>query len=214
MIGDFLQAPLQNGDLAADGAAVGLELRLARPSQPDAAPDARQVGPHARQAWQQVLELRQLHLHLRLGGARARRKDVENDLGAVHHAHRQRLLQVGPLRRRQGLVEQHQARAGLLKQALELLDLALPDEEVGSGGFDALVGAAHDACARRVRQPAELLKVLVHLSGVLRAFAGCADQKHPFDRGLDVDQLSNKALGTSVAWNIRDNREASARPGR
>src|SRR2546422_8074860 len=51
---------LQDGDLAADHPPVGFELRLARPAEPDAAPDARQVRPHPREARQEILELGEL----------------------------------------------------------------------------------------------------------------------------------------------------------
>ena len=99
VIGHLLEPPLQPADLAADRAAVGLELRLARPPEPDAAADARQVRPHALQARQQILELRQLDLQLRLVTARPRREDVENHFGAVHDPHAQRRLEVLALHR-------------------------------------------------------------------------------------------------------------------
>ena len=49
-------------------------------------------------ARQQVLELRQLHLHLRFGGARAGGKDVEDQLGAVHYPRADVVLEVLALR--------------------------------------------------------------------------------------------------------------------
>ena len=83
----------------ADDPAVGLELGLARTAQTDAAADTRQVGPHPGEPRQQVLELRQLDLQLRLVAARAGGEDVEDDLGPVHHPDLERPLEVGALRR-------------------------------------------------------------------------------------------------------------------
>src|SRR6266550_5000527 len=97
MLGDVLQPLPECRDPAADHAAVGLELGFARSPEADTAADTREVGPHPGQARQQILELRQLDLQLRFVAARARREDVENDLGAVHHAHAETLLQLHAL---------------------------------------------------------------------------------------------------------------------
>src|SRR5712664_1224721 len=97
MLGDVLEPLLERRDLAADHAAVGFELGFARSPQTDAAADTREVGPHPREARQQILELRQLDLQLRLVAARARREDVENDLGAVHDAHAETLFELHAL---------------------------------------------------------------------------------------------------------------------
>jgi benzoyl-CoA 2,3-dioxygenase component A len=94
-----LEPPLEDGDLAPDGAPVRFQLRLARAPQPDAAPDAREMGPHAGEPREEVFELAQLDLELRLVTPGAGREDVENDLGAVHDPHPERLFQVGALHR-------------------------------------------------------------------------------------------------------------------
>ena len=193
MVGDFLEPALETRDLAADRTAVRLELRLARPPQTDAAPDARQVGPHAREPRQQVLELRQLDLHLRLGRAGARREDVEDHLGAVHHPHAERLLEILSLHRGERLVEQHQGGTRVPYHALELLHLPLAKIEVRCGGFDPLVGPADDLGARRVGEPVELVQVLVHPTRVLGPLARGADEKGALDGWLDVDQLADAA---------------------
>ena len=191
MVRYLLEPPLQVGDLAPDHPPVGLELGLARPAQSDTAADARQVGPHPREPREQVLELRQLDLHLRLGRARAGREDVEDHLGAIHHAHRECFLQARPLHRRERFVEQQQRRARLLKDALELVDLSLPEVERGGGGLDALVGSPHHLRAGRVGEPAELVEMVVHLGHVRRALARRADQERALDGRLDVDELSD-----------------------
>ena len=66
---------LQQLDAVVDQPAVGLELRFAGTAHADAAAELLEVGPHARQARQHVLELRELHLHLRFARcARASRR--------------------------------------------------------------------------------------------------------------------------------------------
>ena len=155
--------------------AVRLQLRLARPPQPDAAADARQVRPHALEPRQQVLELRELDLQLRLVAARPRREDVENHLGAIHDAHAERLLQVLALHGGERLVEQHQGGLRAGERRLQLFDLPLPDEVVGSGRLDALHRAADDFCAGGVRQLGQLGEVLVDARRVVAAFTGSAD---------------------------------------
>ena len=145
------------------------------------------MGPHPREARQQILELGELHLHLRFRRARPRGEDVQNHLGAVHHPHRQRLFEIGPLRGRQRLVEQHQRGTGLLKDALQLLHFPLAEVQVGRGRLEPLVGAADDVRAGGVGQPAELVQVLVHLHRVGRPFPRRTDQERPLQRRLDVD---------------------------
>src|SRR2546430_1056206 len=55
VVGHAFKPTLQNRDLAADDPAVGLELGFAGTPQPDATTDSREVGPHAREAWQQEI---------------------------------------------------------------------------------------------------------------------------------------------------------------
>ncbi len=99
VLGHPFEPPPQDRDLATDRAPVGLELGLARSAQSDAAADAGQVGPHPREARQQVFELRELHLHLGLGAAGAGRENVQDDFGAVHDAHPGRLFEIDALHR-------------------------------------------------------------------------------------------------------------------
>src|SRR5690606_31694237 len=92
--GHDLQPRAQLADPPADDPAVRLELGLARPPQADAASDAREVRPHALEARQHVLELGQLDLHLRFRRARTGREDVQDELGAVHHAGAERGFEI------------------------------------------------------------------------------------------------------------------------
>src|SRR6185437_10723429 len=121
----YVAQPLaQHFDSAVDQSAVGLELRLAGSPHADAAAKFLEVGPHSSEARQHVLELRELHLHLGLARSRARREDIEDELGAVHHAAADRVLDVLALRRRQLVVEDDERRAVFLYAIAQLVDLA------------------------------------------------------------------------------------------
>jgi hypothetical protein len=178
--GHDLELLAQVADAAADEAAVRLELRLARATEADTAADPRQVRPHALQSWQHVLELRQLHLHLRLAAAGARGEDVEDQLGAVHDARLQRVLQVLALRRRQFLVEDDEGRAQLRGQLPQFGDLALADVVLRVRRVEPLLQRAHHLRAGRVRQPLQLLQVLVRL-GERRRLQRCSHQYDALD---------------------------------
>jgi hypothetical protein len=88
-----------------DQSPVGFQLRFAGASNADAAAEFLEVRPHPGQSRQHVLELRQLHLHLRFGGPCPNREDVENELGAIHHSLGGRVLDVLALARAQLVVE-------------------------------------------------------------------------------------------------------------
>ena len=97
---------------------VGLQLRLARASQADAALLPLEVGPSAHQARRQVRELRELHLQLAFEAARALRKYVENQPVTVQNSTICELLEVAFLARSQGLVDEHEVRADALRRRL------------------------------------------------------------------------------------------------
>jgi hypothetical protein len=143
-----------------DQSAVRLDLRFTGPAQTNSAARLLQVRPHARQSGQHVLELRELHLHLRLARARTRREDVENDLGPVHDARPELELDVLPLRRRQLVVEDHQRRADVGDAATQLLQLSLPEIRRRTRTIDQLREFPDDFSARRVGQTRQLLEML------------------------------------------------------
>ncbi len=98
----FLQPLLQHVHALLQQPAVGFQLGFAGAAQADRTTAlALQVGPAAHQARGHVLELRQLDLQLAFGAARALRKDVQDQAGAVDHAALQRTLQVALLDRAQ-----------------------------------------------------------------------------------------------------------------
>src|SRR6266566_5556864 len=177
MLGDVFEPLLEHRDLATNDAPVGFQLRFAGTSESDATANTRQVRPHAGEPRQQVLELRQLHLELRLVTARARREDVENDFGAIHHAHAEALLELDALHGREALVEEHQRRAGRGQLVLQRFDFALTEVEVRRRGIDALDGPADHFGAGGVGETLEFFQVLVDMHRVVRALAWGPNEK-------------------------------------
>ena len=99
-------------------------LRFTWAAGANAAAELRHALALAGQPRQLVLELRQLHLQHALAGAGVAREDVEDELGAVDHRARQPRLNVARLRRRQVVVEQHQA--GAVEATVATISSSLP----------------------------------------------------------------------------------------
>ena len=153
-------------DLAVDVAAVGLKLRLTGTLRSDGALAARaglalKVRPHADQARQQILVLRQLHLQAALLRPRPLGEDVEDQAAAVEHLHARQLRQHAHLRGREVVVEDDHRGVLLLHHILHLGDLALADEAVRVGLFAALEDRPHHAAARGIDQRGQLGKALL-----------------------------------------------------
>ena len=181
----------QNLDAVIDQPAVRLELRFAGAAHADAAAEFLEVGPHARQPRQHVLELRELHLHLRFARARARGEDVEDQLGAVHHALADRVLDVLALRRRQLVVEDARATPSVSLDAVaQLLDLALAEVGAGMRAVDLLRELAHDGRAGGVGELRELSQMVVDETPRARPLERGAHEERPFCRRSDDDRIS------------------------
>ena len=161
----LLQLRLQLVDLAADVAAVGLQLGLAGALGADGraagAALPLQMAPHADQAGQQVLVLGQLHLQAALLGSGPLGEDVQDQAAAVNDLHAQQLGQDADLRRRQVVIEDHHGGLLVVHHALDLLHLALADEAVGVRLLPALQDDARRVAARRVHQLRQLHQALL-----------------------------------------------------
>ena len=163
-------------DPAIREASVGLELRFAGAARPDTAADlcgpasARkplEVLPHAAHAREVVLELCELDLQLPLRGDGVLGEDVEDQLGAVDDACRERVLERPLLRRLQLLVDEKHLSAGARVCVLQLVELAFADVRPRIGACPVL----HDVGDRRnTRCPRELseLRELVLVVGAVR----------------------------------------------
>jgi hypothetical protein len=130
------------------------------PRSPDAAFLALEVGPAADEARGHVLELRELHLELAFGAARALREDVEDQGDAVDDPALQRELEIALLHAGQDVVEDDEVGAAGAAQGRDLLDLALAGEQRGIRARAASADFADHACAGGVRQRGDLGKAL------------------------------------------------------
>ena len=118
----------QRGNAAADVAAVRFELCLAGAARADAAAEAGEILSGAGKAGQQVAQLREFHLQLALAAAGARGENVEDQHGAVHHAHAAGVLHVADLRGAELAVEDQQ---------IDLVGLAVRRDLLEHAGADA-----------------------------------------------------------------------------
>ena len=115
-------------DAALNAPPVRLQLGFARSPGSNSAAKLRHRLAPARQAWQHVLKLRQLHLKLALARPCVARKNVQDQLCPVKHPAGQRRIQVAQLGRRQIVIEAHHVRLGGCDNARDLLNLAGPDQ--------------------------------------------------------------------------------------
>src|SRR5690606_36281052 len=140
-----------------------LELGLTRTAKTDTT-DALpgKVGPHAGQARQTVLQLRQLDLETPLVRLRATREDVEDERRSVDHLELERLLEVALLRRGEVAVDEDHVVVQLVEQLHDLLQLALADEGGRMRMTKLLDHRAHDLDVDRLGEARQLLE------GILR----------------------------------------------
>ena len=113
---DGLELFAQQGDTLTDDAFVRFYLRLTHTAVgATAASLSVEVTPHTRQARQHILQMRHLHLRLRITRLRALQEYLKDQYRAVYHAHVRRmflamvdgLLEVTYLPRTQLVVEDH-----------------------------------------------------------------------------------------------------------
>ena len=73
------------------------------------------------------MQLRQLDLQPAFPAASALRENVENELGAIEHFARKKILQIASLRRRKFVVENDRGHVLILKRLLDHLRFAFSD---------------------------------------------------------------------------------------
>src|SRR5438128_8690099 len=88
---------LQTRDTFLHATPIDFQLRFTRAARADPAGLARKVVPHAGEARQQILQLRQLDLQPAFAAAGALREDVEDELGAIENFPREEIFQIAPL---------------------------------------------------------------------------------------------------------------------
>ena len=90
-----------------DQPAVDFQLLFTGTAHADAHLQTRQVSPHPFQSRQRVFQLSQFDGQSRFVGLRVRRKDVENQLGAIEDLDVERFFQIAGLGGREIVVEDH-----------------------------------------------------------------------------------------------------------
>ena len=86
------------------------------------------MGPLARQARQQIFELRKFDLQLTLVAARALGENIQDQLAAIDDAHFERRFQIALLRRRQVFVDDDEVGVAFLQGLLNFVDLAAANQ--------------------------------------------------------------------------------------
>ena len=169
MPADVDEPALELGDTTVCEPAVGLELGLSGASRADAAAHAcgaaaaglsLEVLPHAPHAREVVLELRELDLELSLRRDGMLREDVEDQLRAVDHPGRERVLERALLGRLQLVVDEQHLGVRVAVGRLQLLELAFADVAPGirlRTMLDDLRDRGDAGGARELAQLGELL---------------------------------------------------------
>ena len=155
-----------------DDLAVGLNLGFARTTHSDAALLALQVGPHAGQSGQQVLVLGQFDLRSRIGSLGAGRKNIEDEVGAVHDLDLQKFLNVFELRGAELVVEDYEVNLVFAHVFFDLVHFAGTQEEFGVGTVEFLGKEGHRLRSGGFGQKAKFVEVLLYFGFVLKACDG------------------------------------------
>ena len=137
------------------------------PLRADAAAQPLEVLPHAAHALEVVLQLRELDLQLAGGRMRVQREDVEDHAGAVDDAHAELVLERALLAGRELVLGHDDLGLQLLRELLELLELAAADVRARVDARAVLHERPDDVDLRRAQQ-LEHLRELALLVGPLR----------------------------------------------
>ena len=156
---DLVEPLLDRLDAHIDHAAVELDLGLARTTaQTDAATLTLQVRPAPHQSGREITQPRQLDLQLAFVAARPRRKDLEDQGGAVEHLDAQMALQIALLRRPERLIKDHTVSLIQIDQGLDLVGLARADEQGRIRRLAPCHQTGHTRVASRLGQQREFVQ--------------------------------------------------------
>jgi len=129
---------LQMSDATRNLSPVGFQLSFARASGADSTSQLGHLCAPPGQARHYVFQLRQFHLQLTFPSARVRRKDVENQLGAIDHSRVYYFFDVALLGGGEVMIEQDQIGRGRRGRPGNLFQLAAPDQSGRIGSIPAL----------------------------------------------------------------------------
>jgi hypothetical protein len=134
--------------------------------------------------------LSELDLHLGFARSRTCREDVEDQLGAVHHAPAGCILDVLPLRRRELIVEDDERRILLADERPQLFDLPLAEVGRWIRPVDLLGQRPDDDRARGVRELLELLEMFIDVMSRRCPLARRANEQRALDGRREGDEIS------------------------
>ena len=185
---DLVQLVFQKRDAVFHDPAVGLEFFFPRSAHPRAPFLAAQVGPHTGQAGIQILVLRQLDLHARLGRLGPHRENIQDEQAAVEHLDiAEFAFEVTHLGRRQIIVEDNRIDGVGQDKLLNLLQLAFAHKGAGIGPVEFLGKRFNRLHARRFGQESQFVQILFSLVGRL-LLRDKGDQYGGFGLFMGVDQ--------------------------
>ena len=114
------------------------------------------MGPTAHQPRGQMAKLRQFDLEFALEAAGSLREDVQNETRAIHDPTSQESFQIALLRRRQGVIENHQFRPALAHSLSDLVGFSAANEQPRIGSVPPPRDQRYALGARRHRQLSKL----------------------------------------------------------
>ena len=130
-------------------------------------------------------------MHLGFRRARTRRKDVQNQFGAIHHALPDRVLNVLALRGGELVVEYDDRRARRAHFLAQLLHLSGAEVRRCIGPIELLRYLTDDHGAGGVGEAFQLIQVFAKTRASAAAFERRPDEERPLFRLPDL----NRALG-------------------
>ena len=191
-----------------DDAAVGLDLGFAGAAHADSALLALEVSPHARQAGQQVLVLGEFDLGAGVRGLGPCGKDVEDEVGAVHHLALKQSLDVFELRRTQFVVKNDEVNLFGVEVGLDFVHFSGTEKQFRIRLIKFLRENGDGFGSGGLSQKAELVEVFVGLGFVLEASYG--PHKHAALRALAGSPINHAAkLEQSVPGNTARDEQKS-----
>jgi hypothetical protein len=119
---------------------------------------AHEMGPHARQARQPILQLRKLHLQLAFPRLCVLGKDIEDQGGAIDdfYVFAKQIFQFALLPRQQFLIKDNDRRLQFVKQYLDFFELTRPDQGFRMRAVQALQDLPDNFQTGRIGQKREL----------------------------------------------------------
>ena len=186
---DAFEFQLDTCDAFADQAAVGFDLRLARPAEKaETAALTLKVGPRPHQPAALVREMRQFDLKRAFTRTGAAPENLKNETGTVENFRVPRLLEIALLDRRQRAVHHHEIGMSGFDQAGDLVDFAFTDIGCGTDRRKHHYTAVCDVEIDRLSEPYSLLQACLRrahrISVAMRSFArACAGPPLPRSKG-------------------------------